>query len=115
MGGGRGVGVIASGWGGPLRTQSWLVCWSRHRSSGWSSGWSKLLLLSWGLLLASGLRLMTNSSRSPASVISGTARQQSKSLVLTWFTCTPHRERRRRVRTDLLVLMGRTCLMTGYQ
>lgn len=111
-------GVIASGWGRsapvPVVVGQRLqllgqvpVCWSCHRSN----GWSKVLLLSSGLLLASGLRLMTNSSRSPASVISGTARQQSKSLVLTWFTCTPHRERRRRVRmgpgrvrTDLLVL-----------
>lgn len=50
-----------------------------------------MLLLSSGLLLANGLRLITSSSRSPASVISGTARQQSKSLVLTWLTCTPHR------------------------
>lgn len=51
-----------------------------------SSGWSRLLLLSSGSSLANGLRLITSSSLSPASVMSGTARQQSKSLVLTWFT-----------------------------
>lgn len=51
-----------------------------------SSAWSKVLLLSSGSSLASGLRLMTSSSLSPASVMRGTARQQSKSLVLTWFT-----------------------------
>lgn len=36
---------------------------------------------------ASGFLLMTNSRLSPASIIRGTVRQQSKSLVLTWFTC----------------------------
>lgn len=51
-----------------------------------SSGCSRLLLLSSGSSLANGLRLITSSSLSPASVMSGTARQQSKSLVLTWFT-----------------------------
>lgn len=59
-----------------------------------SSGWSKALLLSSVLLLANGLRLITSSSRSPASVISGTAKQQSKSLVLTWFTWTAGRRKR---------------------
>lgn len=58
-----------------------------------SSGWSKVLLLSSVLLLANGLRLITSSSRSPASVISGTAKQQSKSLVLTWFTWTAGRRK----------------------
>lgn len=51
-----------------------------------SSGSSSVLLLSSVSSEASGLRLMTSSSLSPASVISGTAKQQSKSLVLTWFT-----------------------------
>lgn len=36
---------------------------------------------------ARGFLLMTSSSLSPASVIRGTARQQSKSRVRTWFTC----------------------------
>lgn len=36
---------------------------------------------------ASGFLLMTNSRLSPVSIIRGTVRQQSKSLVLTWFTC----------------------------
>lgn len=35
---------------------------------------------------ASGFLLMTNSRLSPASIIKGTVRQQSKSLVLTRFT-----------------------------
>lgn len=35
---------------------------------------------------ASGFLLMTKSRLSPASIIRGTVRQQSKSLVLTWFT-----------------------------
>lgn len=42
------------------------------------------------LLCASGLRLMTNSRTLPASARSGTARQQSKSRVRTWLTCTVH-------------------------
>lgn len=42
------------------------------------------------LLCASGLRLMTSCSTSPASARSGTARQQSKSRVRTWLTCTVH-------------------------
>lgn len=33
-----------------------------------------------------GFRLMTNSSASPASIMRGTVRQQSRSLVLMWFT-----------------------------
>lgn len=41
-------------------------------------------------LCASGLRLMTSSRTSPASARSGTARQQSKSRVRTWLTCTVH-------------------------
>lgn len=36
---------------------------------------------------ASGFLLMTNSRLSPVSIIRGTVRQQSKSLVLIWFTC----------------------------
>lgn len=36
---------------------------------------------------ASGFLLMTKSRQSPASIIRGTVRQQSKSLVLTRFTC----------------------------
>lgn len=35
---------------------------------------------------ASGFLLMTKSRLPPASMIRGTVRQQSKSLVLTWFT-----------------------------
>lgn len=35
---------------------------------------------------STGFLLITNSRLSPASIIRGTVRQQSKSLVLTWFT-----------------------------
>lgn len=42
------------------------------------------------LLCASGFRLTTSSSMSPASARSGTARQQSKSRVRTWLTCRVH-------------------------
>lgn len=40
------------------------------------------------LVWASGLRLTISSTTSPASARSGTARQQSRSRVRTWLTCT---------------------------
>lgn len=40
------------------------------------------------LVWANGLRLMTSSTTSPASTRSGTVRQQSRSRVRTWLTCT---------------------------
>lgn len=76
----------------PVRDRGW-TCLCGLLSCYRSSGWSKALLLSSVLLLANGLRLITSSSRSPASVISGTAKQQSKSLVLTWFTWTAGRRK----------------------
>ena len=57
-------------WGTMLEGSSWQSCGSV------------------GEVCASGLRLITSSSLSPASVMRGTARQQSKSLVRTWFTWT---------------------------
>lgn len=36
---------------------------------------------------AGGFRLTTSSRTSPASIMRGTVRQQSRSLVLMWFTC----------------------------
>lgn len=47
------------------------------------------------LVWANGLRLMTSSTTSPASARSGTVRQQSRSRVRTWLTCT-HTEPRGR-------------------
>lgn len=61
-----------------------LVWCSREWPTGLKLGWQ-----SWGWTTpgcAKGFRLITSSSLSPASVMSGTAKQQSKSLVRTWFT-----------------------------